>query len=274
MFGCVVCNKNGLNEEQIKRYQSIYCGVCRSIKERYGNLERISLNYDMTFVALFLSALYEVDEHTSQHRCFAHPVKKKDIVQNKYIDYAADMTVLLSYYKCLDDWNDEKKIVSKKHGQHLEKFMPELKQRYERQCESVKRNIDKLTQVENNENSLVDEAINYAGMLLSEIFVYKEDFWALDLKEFGINLGKYIYLCDAAIDYKQDMKSKNYNPIIKLGKKPEDMKDIMTLFIGNVTNIFEKLPIIQDVDLMRNILYSGVWQKYMIAYEKGEENKK
>ena len=52
------------------------------------------------------------------------------------------------------------------------------------------------------------------------------------------------------------------------------MKDIMTLLIGNVTNIFEKLPIIQDVDLMRNILYSGVWQKYMIAYEKGEENKK
>ena len=27
--------------------------------------------------------------------------------ENQYIDYAADMTILLAYYKCKDDWKDE-----------------------------------------------------------------------------------------------------------------------------------------------------------------------
>ena len=35
MFGYIVCNKNGLDENELKRYQEMYCGVCKSIRERY-----------------------------------------------------------------------------------------------------------------------------------------------------------------------------------------------------------------------------------------------
>ena len=275
MFGYFVCNKNGLDENELKRYQEMYCGVCKSIRERYGQLEKMTLNYDMTFLAIFLSALYDTEDEDTpcEHRCIVHPFGKREYIRNKYTDYAADMTILLSYYKCLDDWNDEHKIISKKYGDILKKHMKTLEEKYPRQCNCVRESIEKLSVIEKDENSIVDKAINYGGKMLSELFVYKEDFWSDSLRTFGYNLGKYIYLCDAAVDYKIDQKKHTYNPIVKLGKKPEDMKEIMTLAIGDATKVFEDLPIVQDEHLIRNVLYSGVWQKYSIMYEKGDEKK-
>ena len=116
MFGYVVCNKKALSQEEQERYQSVYCGVCRSLKKRFGQLERFSLSYDMTFLALFLSALYEPWEEEKNIRCVLHPLKKKTAVENEFIDYAADMTVVLSYYKCMDDWEDERKHIRRQYG--------------------------------------------------------------------------------------------------------------------------------------------------------------
>ena len=62
MFGYIECNRSKLSREELERYQSVYCGLCRTLKERYGELERMSLSYDMTFAVLFLSSLYEPAE--------------------------------------------------------------------------------------------------------------------------------------------------------------------------------------------------------------------
>ena len=59
MFGSIVCNKKELTKEELERYQSTYCGLCRAIKNRYGQIERIALNYDMTFLAILLNGLDE-----------------------------------------------------------------------------------------------------------------------------------------------------------------------------------------------------------------------
>ena len=58
MFGYIECNRSKLSKEEQERYRSVYCGLCRNLKLRYGELERMSLSYDMTFVILFLSSLY------------------------------------------------------------------------------------------------------------------------------------------------------------------------------------------------------------------------
>ena len=66
------------------------------------------LNYDLTFLALLLTGLYEPETEKERRRCLLHPVKKHDSIQNEAVDYAADMCVLLSYQKLLDDWKDER----------------------------------------------------------------------------------------------------------------------------------------------------------------------
>ena len=75
---------------------------------------------------------------------------------------------------------------------------------------------------------------------------------------------------DAAMDYKKDMKTGNYNPLFEMKKKPEEMEPILGLPLGNAMEVFEKLPLVQDEHLLRNILYGGVWQQYY-AKIRGKE---
>lgn len=272
MFGYVVCSKSELTEEDILHYKEFYCGVCRALKKQFGELERCSLNYDMTFLALFLTALYEPQETKKEIRCVVHPTKPRNIIENRYIDYAADMTILLAYFKCLDDWNDERRLGAYCYGKLLKKKYEDLQKKYPRQCKSVADAIEKISRIEKDENSIPDKAINASGEMLKELFVYEEDFWSDSLRKFGYELGRFIYLMDAAIDYKKDIKKNNYNPLIKMQKQPEEMEEILAIIIGNATAEFEKLPIVQDEHIIKNILYSGVWLQYNIKVVDKEKS--
>ena len=127
MFGYIGCAKEQLSEEEQKRYQSIYCGLCRNLKERYGQVERLCLSYDMAFLILLLSSLYEPEEKSGRFRCSVHPLSGKEETGNRFTDYAADMTIILSYYKCRDDWKDEGKHLQRWYAGMLEKKCGELK---------------------------------------------------------------------------------------------------------------------------------------------------
>lgn len=262
MFGYIICNKSGLSKEELDRYQNVYCGLCKALEARFGQLGRMSLSYDMTFVALLLSSLYEPEETEQPFRCAIHPLQKKTAVQNEYIDYAADMTILLSYFKCLDDWADEKKRLKKKYAQKLETCVHTLEKTYPRQWESIRESILELNRIEKDRDSKADDAVNCSGRMLSEIFVCREDFWSNTLRAFGYELGRFIYLMDAAIDYKKDCKTGNYNPLFKICRQPNEMEEPLTQMIGSAAQQFEKLPLVQDENLLRNIIYGGVWQQY------------
>ncbi|MGN1406255.1 MAG: DUF5685 family protein, partial [Erysipelotrichaceae bacterium] len=110
MFGYVVINKKELKFREYDEYRGFYCGLCKSLYDRYGISGQITLNYDITFLAMLLTALYEEDINAINEHCTVHPFKKQLKYQNKYIDYAADMTIVLSYFKCKDDVDDEGKI--------------------------------------------------------------------------------------------------------------------------------------------------------------------
>lgn len=273
MFGYIVCNKRELDQEELNRYQSVYCGLCKALEKKFGQITRISLNYDMTFLILFLSSLYEPEETESEFLCMLHPLHKKRAVMNKYTDYAADMTVVLSYHKCQDDWQDEHKYFCHRYAGKLEKSYEEVKSRCARQCKVIEKEIRQLNEIEKTTISLPDEAVNCFGRLMAELFVFEEDFWSNSLRNFGYDLGRFLYLMDATMDYGKDLKNKNYNPLIPMGKKPDQMEELLSIFIGNSIHQFESLPLLQDAHLLRNILYGGVWQQYYARKgRKGRSN--
>ena len=109
MFGYVMPRMEDLSQEERERYHAAYCGVCRALGERCGQRCRVSLTYDMTFLALLLGSLYEPDERQGSRRCAHHPVRPHAYLGSDCIDYAADMTVALVYHKCLDDWRDDRR---------------------------------------------------------------------------------------------------------------------------------------------------------------------
>lgn len=269
MFGYIICNRNGLSEEEFFRYRQFYCGVCKSLKKRFGQMERFSLNFDMTFLALFLSSLYEPEERAEDFLCPAHPVQKRSSVENEFTEYAADMTIALTYHKCLDDWADEKRSGRKLYGSMLKKDYEKVKAAYPKQCKIIEESLKVLTHLEKEAPEEVDAILHCSGKMLSEVFVYKEDFWSQSLREFGYSLGRFIYLMDAAMDYEKDKKKKNYNPLFYMNKQPTEAEELLTMLIGDATQVYEKLPMVQDTHLIGNILYGGVWQQY---YGKVKEN--
>ena len=262
MFGYVRPNLTGMTAEEQARYRAHYCGLCHAIGARHGQLARMALTFDLTYLTIFLGSLYEPEEASGEGKCIPHPVKQHAWTRSKVTDYAADMTIALTYHKLLDDWQDDRNLAAKGASAWLKKAYAKVGAAYPRQCEAIERTLRDLAEVEKRRDPSPDAAARCFGELMAELFVMDEDYWANALRAFGYSLGRYIYLLDATCDYDKDAKKSGYNPVILMEKRPEDMRDTLELLLGDASAAFEKLPLIQDEGILRNILYSGVWQGY------------
>ena len=110
MFGYVIADLARLDEAQRTRYKSVYCGLCRALFHSYGPVPALALTYDMAFLTLFLSALYEPVEKTGAARCLRHPAQAQSWTQTELTGYAAAMNCLLAYENRRDDWHDDRKL--------------------------------------------------------------------------------------------------------------------------------------------------------------------
>lgn len=264
MFGFVMANGAELDKAQRKRYSAVYCGICRRIRDTACNTARLGLSYDMAFLALLLMSLYEPEELSGPNACKLHPIAKRPWVDNEFVGYAADMNILLAYYNCADDYRDEGKRTAKYMANIFEKPLPALREQYPRQCEAVESCLQKLQQLEQENCKNPDEPANCFGALMGELLAYREDLWAPILRKMGMALGRYIYLADAAVDYRRDKRKKQYNPYIaaETGEDWHLWEQYLVLAMGKCTDYYERLPLVQDKKLLDNILYSGVWLEY------------
>ena len=261
MFGYVTASMKELDKEMQRRYGAVYCGICRRIRVQSGNVSRLGLSYDMAFLALLLMSLYEPEETAGENACLMHPLKKRPWVDNQYIQYAADMNVVLSYYNCLDDWQDDGKVSARLLAQQFGRHVPEIEARYPRQCKAIEDCIRRLSELEKENCPNPDEPASCFGRLMGQLLTYEEDLWAPTLGQMGFYLGRFIYLLDAALDYDKDKKKEKYNPYLAMGtgKDWHRWEEYLVLTMGRCTECFEKLPLVQDKPLLDNILYSGVW---------------
>lgn len=274
MFGTITINPDELKLKDYRKYRSYYCGVCQDLKELHGQASRLTLTYDMTFLALLLTGLYEREGHLESFRCPLHPLKPLKSRRNAYTQYAADMNVLLSYYNLLDDWLDDRKIGSLALARKLRPHFLEVCKKYPRQNHAVRQYMKRLLACEREKDEDMDRAAGYTGELMAEIFVYKKDEWEDSLRRIGFFIGKFIYLMDAFRDVEEDIRSGSYNPFRHLYGRPdfeETAIKILTMMAADSCQAFERLPIVEEIDILRNVLYSGIWTKY---WRKKSEEKK
>lgn len=274
MFGYIVVNKPEMKFREFAVYRSYYCGLCQTLKEKYGRTGQMTLSYDMTFLVMLLTGLYEPETETGEARCIAHPFEKHPTSRNEYSEYAADVNMILTYYKCMDDWLDEKKIGRYLFAAMLRKKHNRIAEKYPEKVLCVYDHLEKIHQCEKEKNSSIDEAAGYFGEIMAELFVYKDDEWADSLHKIGFYLGKYIYLLDAYDDIEKDRKKGNYNPFAGMYESEhfeEDVKQILTMMMAECSREFETLPILWNVDILRNILYAGVWTRFEIKHRKRME---
>lgn len=277
MFGYVMANKPELKIREFDRYKGFYCGLCRRLGETNGTISKVTLTYDMTFLILLLSSLYEPEETEEMHRCVIHPAKKQRMIYNEITDYASDMNVLLSYYHFLDDWEDER---SKKGLFASRLFRGRAKKivaKYPRQAEKIREKLFRLSELEQQGVTEPDEIGRPFGELMAELFVYREDAFGDILQRFGFFLGKYIYLLDAYMDLDKDRKNQSFNPFLAMSEGADFEETVCQMLDGTMRSAiveFEKLPLEQDLSILRNILYEGVKIPLMKRENERERKKK
>lgn len=277
MFGYVTVCEPELKVKDLKKYRAYYCGLCRTLKEDYGFMGQMTLTYDMTFAVILLSSLYETTTKHEEHRCKVHPAKRQHMLQNEITSYAAAMNVLLAYYHMEDDWQDDRKVSSLMTKSLIQGKAKKTIEKYPRQSEIIRKSLKELGECEHENSMDIDRAAGCFGRLMAELFVWKEDIWEKTLRKMGFYLGKFIYLMDAYEDLPEDRKKNRYNPLKELAKRPDyeaQMEQILRMMIAESTVRFEQLPCLVDVDILRNILYDGVWNHYnKIQMKKREGNK-
>lgn len=282
MFGYVTIDKPEMKIRDYYQYKGYYCGLCHQLREVYGIRGQMTLTYDMTFVIILLSSLYEEEPVLETRRCMVHPVKKIPILRNIMTRYGADMNVLLTYYHFMDDWQDERSLPGLAGIHLLNKKAREVEKRYPRQAAAFLRQLKALRTLEEHQSQDVDAAAGAFGRLMEELFVLKQDGWEEKLRKMGFYLGKFIYIMDAFEDLPTDMEKGLYNPLKKLwggcaGQKeryPQVCGQMLEMMIAECSSAFEQLPCLREADILRNILYSGVWVKYRKLMENRNRDTK
>lgn len=258
MFGLVVADIGALKEQDKKIYNSFYCGLCTSLGKNFGSLSRITLNYDLTFLYLFLTSYFNEPVEETAIRCGIHPLKKKNVYMNKYAEYCSCMNILLAYYKLQDDVDDEGNLCAKVGKSALKKQEEIAQNKYEAKNQAISDCLKRLNDVEQKGEHNADIPANIFGELMGHLFDINDN--DLKLQEFGKALGKVIYIMDAVLDFKTDLKKCRYNPLVETDSK--NFQQILTILLNDTVEIYDTMNIEKNKAIIDNILFSGLWHRF------------
>lgn len=260
MFGFVCANKNALKKEAQDAYQAYYCGLCKTLKQ-FGVCSRLTLNFDMAFLALFLDAYKNEKCKMLYGKCAIHPKKPCLYFQNENLLYAAKMNVLLTYYKLDDDVEDEKSVPALLGKKLLQTKAEQIKQEYLHKANIICDALNELKGYEKADLHDFNKCADAFGKVLAPIF--DKDDNDKKLYEFGFSLGRAIYVLDACIDLKQDIKKERFNPMVEIPSR--EFQQILTIMLSETADIYGTMDIKSNNEIIENVLYSGIWEKFELS---------
>ncbi len=291
MFGYVKPLISELKVKEYNLFKSYYCSLCFSIKKNFGNIPRMTLNYDMTFLAILLDSLNEDKLEFKTKNCFLHPTSKKPIIlNNKSLNYSSYMNISLVYFKLLDDVMDDKNLKSKGFSLILYPYKKKFPKSINLINDIIKENLNMLNKLETNKNfQSLDEICDPFGKIVGKILeMYPEKITEdsqetrRNLYNLGYFLGKWIYLIDALDDLEDDINKNKFNPINYLFNKNtldynSFIKTIQERLEFNILNCsynlreyLNKLPVKKNKSILENIVNLGMMDKYLKLINKNK----
>ena len=276
MFGYIAPRLDVLPEDRKLRYRSVYCGLCQELGRLSGRSGRILLSHDMTFLALLLSSLEEPEEREEEIRCAVHPLQKRTAVQSRAVSYAASMNLILMDLKCEDQIRDDHSRAASTERKWLRPAVNRLTAEYVPQAVSAREALEALWREESSGAPSPDRLGNLSGEMLGAVFVpdWAAPCWQPSLRALGEGLGRFVYWMDAWDDRDRDHRRRIFNPLdcLEPGTDRESfLREMLEMLLAEAVAVFEVLPLEKDLDLLRNVLYSGVWQRYEAKQNRGRK---
>ena len=133
--------------------------------------------------------------------------------------------------------------------------------------------------VESMDNVQLDMSADPTAKMLRTVLSYEEQDKSrkLILETMGYNLGRWIYLMDAADDLEEDREKNNYNPFLLMDYNGEQnfknyISQILNQSLAQAYNAFELLDITLYKGIIDNILLKGLAQKQRTVLFSEEKN--
>jgi len=273
MLGYVTIEKSQLRVWEYDVYQGYYCGICKSIARRFGQIPRMVLSYDCVFLAVLLSALTEERDVITPEHCIIHPIEKKPAARgNRAIDYAADVMIILAYHKFLDDWKDDKSPGALAGKTALLPTYRKLRGTYPSLCGEIETALGRLSSLEQERSGSLDETAEAFSDIMAALFTGYEAEEAGGecggreaaggrkriLEQLGRSLGRWIYVIDALDDYEKDQKDGSYNPLIYRKNHLEGIDDLLYNYLAEISNAYDLLAVKKYGGIVENIIFMGI----------------
>ncbi len=291
MFGYVVPDKPELKMREYDVFRGYYCSLCKTLGRSYGQVSRLTLNYDLAFLYILLDSMSPIPIGGKRQRCIAHPIKKRFIIfSNIFAEYTSDMNIILMYYNLEDKWDDEKNIIGGSGVLALKRAFKKANKKHPEKCTAIEKHLKTLSYLEKQGCNSMDEVAEEFATIMREIFEcghIKDENERKTLGWMGYNLGRWIYILDAYDDIEMDVKHGSYNPLVsQYDFKGDDINAFkesiqekvnfsLTYSLSEVEKAYSLLGIEKNKGILDNILYSGLIVKTdKVLQERGIKNGK
>lgn len=235
MFGLLKHDPAAMSAPEQQNARLHYCGTCKTLGTRFGQLSRTTLNFDIVFLSELLSAVNNEDtgnwqKSLSSYHCFNMPGKNTALPAS--LEYAAALNVILAGLKIKDNVHDSKnplwKGLNRLFRSPYKKAMWWMKQR-NIPVHKMEEYVAELQRREKNgQTGAAAASFDYyarptaalTAMAMANGTPQKDK--QKQLYQTGYCFGKLIYLLDAYRDREKDARKKQFNPFFVLSEPCTD----------------------------------------------------
>lgn len=278
MFGYVRTDIPNMYVKDTVLYKAMYCGLCKGMGKTCGNTSRFTLNYDLTFLSIFLHNVKGVDVKIEKKHCIAHWITKRPTARPDELTYrVAALNMILAYYKLSDDLMDEgrgriKRSLFKSAYKKAAKKEPTLDK-------IVNDNYVALNSYEKTGGDSIDISADFFGnMIKQSVAELLSDDFSEAVAALSYNLGKWIYLIDALDDYDKDKKRGCFNVFVNrynaetknllIEKNRSEIEAIFGTIMYDIIEANKSVDYKFNRDLTDNILICGIRAQTKKVLEK------
>ena len=269
MYGYIIPDKMNMYIKDFSLFKAYYCGLCKTLGRTGAPHTRFCVSYDMTFLSALLHGLNGVEPKIKNAPCVLSPLKKKSfVIADEISRQVADITIMLAYFKLIDDVIDGQKSRALIKP-YLFFRMRKAKKRLPQIYETIKREFKQLNELEKSKCKSVDALSEPFARLLEGIIVSSVKDPDDNVKTFAYQLGKLVYLFDAIDDVEKDTKKKRYNPFNAaygsektkaefIKKHYDEIEFTLKTSYNTLMDAYDKIKIKSSEGVVSNVVYLGI----------------
>lgn len=289
MFGYLKPYNNELKGKHVSEYKSQYCTLCYGLRTNLGLLSVLLLNYECTFLFLFLSSITD-DESQENYafRCPVNPTKKCSTkASSEILEYASFINYHLAVLKANDGCVDSHGV--KRLGYKIlywllskNKKYSKLRAKYLTVAEKTEQLCKDLYAFEKNGELDFDLCSGTMGGVLVEIVNGYMMHHSIELQQpvvaFANHLGMWTYLIDAYDDFEKDSKKGSFNPLISFSNDSDTDKAnearlhsgelMLGMMTSNLRVLLKKITLFRYNEIIENIISFGTLTAVQVCKKK------